>query len=55
MAIVLDPHTYRFRSYAVTEQHPGQPIRLTEPVILHQQLVSGPGVVPVSERRTGGR
>ena len=46
LAIVMDPQTFDFRTYQVVEQHPGQPIKLTGPVVQRQELVSGPGVVP---------
>ena len=46
LAIVMDPHTFAFRTYQVVAQHPGQPIKLPGPVVQRQELVSGPGVVP---------
>jgi hypothetical protein len=56
MAIVLDPHTFRYRSSEDIDPHPsGQQIRLTGPVCLRVQQVSGPGVIPVSGRRSGAR
>jgi hypothetical protein len=50
LAIVLDPHTFRFRSYEAAKQHPRQTIRLTGPVVLRERLVPGPGVIPPSAR-----
>jgi len=49
-AIVMDPQTFQFRSYQVIEQHPGEPIKLTGPVVQQQELVSGPGVIPPSAK-----
>jgi hypothetical protein len=46
LAIVMDPHTFAFRTYQVVAQHPGQQIKLPGPVVQRQELVSGPGVVP---------
>lgn len=50
LAIVMDPHTFRFRTYQVVSQHPGQPIKLPGPVVQQQELVSGPGVIPPSAK-----
>lgn len=50
LAIVMDPQTFGFRTYQVVDQHPGQPVKLTGPVVQQQELVSGPGVVPPSAR-----
>ena len=50
LAIVMDPQTFAFRTYQVVDQRPGQPIKLTGPVVQRQELVSGPGVVPPDVR-----
>ena len=50
LAIVMDPQTMQFRTYQVVDQHPGQPIKLTGPVVQQQELVSGPGVDPPSAK-----
>jgi hypothetical protein len=50
-AIVLDPNTFRFRSFETINPHPaGQQIRLTAPLVLREQPVSGPGVIPPGQR-----
>jgi len=49
LAIVMDPHTFAFRTYQVVAQHPGQQIKLPGPVVQRQELVSGPGVVPPAD------